>query len=405
MQFTRLRIIIAALLLAAAGAGGFAYFRYKSFTAYLAGQLGGQLGRKLGREVKFARVSFSPLKGIVIRDACVSRRPDFSRGNFFCAERTVIRPRFSALIRQQLYFSGVTFDKPVIKLREKNGRWDFEDLIALLPDTEKGLYLTWNASSVKLRGATLEADMETSGLSLGMEGLDLSLDHFSSYGGHYGLQAQGRLKTVYKGKLVSADIRLENDAVFEYGGLSSARGSFSAEDLSCGAITLKEFGADWKLFNMRRPLAEKNYSASVSAGGLLVPAQEGSMRGAVAGGLKLFSAAMGKPAPEIEDLEVSGFAAAFSLNSGRLAVKDISLRADFLELDAALAIDGPAKTAEAELKAAIGGSKLSMSASGPIKNPKIKPLLSDTLSEKFKQALAGAENALLRIFPVTGDTP
>jgi hypothetical protein len=405
MQFTRPRIVLAVLLLAAAGAGGFAYYKYRSFTAYLTGQLGGQLGNKLGREVRFTRVSFSPLKGIVIREACVSRLPDFSKGNFFCAQKTVIRPRFSSLFKKTLYFSSITFDKPVIKLREKNGKWDFEDLLALLPDTEKGLHLTWNTSELNLEDAKIEADMETSGLSLALDGMDIRLDHHSSYGGNYSLEAEGGVKTLHRGKLVSAGAELDADLNFDYGGLASTNGRLKVRSLTYGAVSLEKFETDWKFFNMRKPLPERNYSASVSAKALLVPAQAGGARDRVAEALGLFSKAMGKPAPRIEDIEMSSFGAAFTLDDSVLSLKDIRLRANFINLDAALSIYGPAGKADASLTAEIGDNELSMSAAGPISNPKIKPLLSDTLSAKFRQALTGAEDALLKLFPVTGDTP
>lgn len=405
MQFTRLRVIIAVLLLAAAGAGGLAYYKYSSFTAYLAGQIGGQLGKRLGREVKFARVSFSPLKGIVIREACVSRLPAFSKGDFFCAEKTVVRPRISSLIKKQLYFSSVTFYKPVIKVREKNGKWDFGDLLALLPDTEKGLHLTWNAGDLALEDARIEADMETSGLSMALEGADIRLGHHSSYGGNYSLEAEGSVKTLHRGKLVAAEAELDADLNFDYGGLASTSGRFTASALTYGAVTMDKLEADWKLFNMRKPLPERNYAAAVSARGLLVPAQEGGARDRVAEALDLFSKAMGKPAPRIEDIEMSSFRAAFSLDDSVLSLKDIRLRANFIDLDAGLVIYGPAGKADASLTAEIGDNELSMSATGAMGNHKIKPLLSDTLAAKFKQALAGAESALLELFPVTGDTP
>jgi len=405
MQFTRSRIILAVLLLSVVGAGGFAYYKYSSFTAYLAGQLGGQLGNRLGREVKFARVSFSPLKGIVIRGACVSRLPDFSKGSFFCAEKTIVRPRLSSLFGKPLYFSSVTFDKPVIRIRERNGKWDFEDLLALLPDTEKGLHLTWNAAELALEGAKIEADMETSGLSLALEGADIRLGHHSSYGGNYRLEAEGGVKTLHRGKLLAAEAELDADLNFDYGGLASTSGRFTAGALTYGAVTLDRFEAGWKLFNMRKPIAEKNYSASVSAKGLVVPAQEGAARDRVADALGLFSRAMGKPAPRIEDIEMSSFGAAFALDDSVLSLKDIRLRANFINLDAGLTIYGPARKADASLKAEIGDNELTMSATGAMGNPKIKPLLSGTLAAKFRQALAGAEGALLKLFPVTGDTP
>ena len=403
MQLTRPRILLLSLALFAAVGGSFAYFKYKKISNFILEQVSGQAAKKLGREVKFKSAAFSPLKGIVIREVCVSRLPDFSKGNFFCAAKVVIRPKLASLLRNQIYFSSVSFERPVIKVREKGGAWDFADLLALLPDTSKGLHLTWNADELVLRGAALEADLETSGLSLALEELDLRLEHYSAYGGNFGLEARGLAKTALNGKLLSAGVKLQTDANFEYGGVSSAKGEFAARDIAYGAMTLEEFKAGWNLFNMRKPLAEKNYTASVSAGRLLLPAQESAARDGVARGLALFSAAMGKPAPKIDDLEMESFGAEFRLDNSALAVRNIALRTNFLSLDASMAINGPAKTAEAGLKAAIGSNKIEMSASGPMARPEIKPLLSATLSARFKEALNDIERGLLKLFPVTGD--
>jgi len=402
MNITRFRVLLAALLLSAAGGGTFAYFKYKRISAYIISQISGQATKKLGRQIAFKSISFSPLEGIVVKDACVSRRPDFSRGNFFCAAKTVIRPDLFALMRNRVYFSKVSFDSPVLKVRERGGAWDFADLLALLPQTSKGLYLTWNASELVLKNAVLEADMETAGLSLALEGANLSLRHYSAYGGNFGLTADGTLKSAIKGKLLSAAVKLRTDANFDYGGLGSINGSLSAEGTEYGAITLGRLKADWEFFNLRKPLAEKNYSLTVSAEKLLIPGRENSVKNSVSKSLDLFSSAMGKPAPKIEDIEMASLAAAFRLDNSVLSVKDIALRTNFINLDASISIDGPAKEADASLEAGIGSNKLKMSASGPLAAPEIKPLLSATLSARFKEALAGIEKSLLKIFPVTG---
>ncbi|MHB0995480.1 MAG: AsmA family protein [Elusimicrobiales bacterium] len=403
MKFTRARAVAAALLLLAAGAAGLVWVKYQRFSSYIADQLGGQAAKKLGRQVKFARVSFSPLKGIVLRDACVSRRPDFSKGDFFCAEKVVILPSFSALIRNKTHFSRVAFDKPVIKVREKGGRWDFEDLLALLPETDKGLYLTWNADELVMNGATLEADMETSGLSLALKDADLRLAHYSSYGGNYNLEAEGLVQTVHNGKLVSAETELDADLNFDYAGLASTSGLFKATDLSYGAASLDSFQAVWKLFNIRKPLAERNYSVTVEAGGLLVPKLGSAASARVSDAMNLFSRITGKPLAAVEDYEADSFKASFSLDDSRLELKDLALRANFISLDASLAIDGPARTAQAGLKADLGKTSLDITASGPLDRPVIKPLLSSTLDAKLKEALLAAEKSLLKIFPVTGE--
>ncbi len=403
MKFSKPRAALAALLFLTVCGGLAAYFKYKKVSNYVISQISGQAAKRLGRQVKFGHISFSPLSGVVIEDACVSRKPDFSKGDFFCAAKTIIKPEFAALMKNRIYFSKVTFEHPVMKVRESKGVWDFADLIALLPQTDKGLYLTWNASELVMTDAALEAEMGTSGLSMTLEHAALRLTHYSSYGGNYGLSASGLLKSALKGKLLQAEVGLEADANFDYGGLSSTKGVFTARNAAFGAITLQGLRAGWSVFNVRKPLAEKNYSLSLEAEQLLIPGAENSVRAGVSKGLELFSAVAGRTAPKIEDIEVPELKAALTLKDSVLYVKDVSMRANFLNLDASLRIDGPAKKADAEVKAETGGHSLGLSASGPMSAPEIKPLMSSALAARLKDALAGIESGLLKFFPVTGD--
>lgn len=402
-QLTRARIALLALLAVLAGGALFTWLGYRRLSGSFKAALDGQAVKRLGRQVRVGGVSFSPLEGVIVSDACVSRRPGFSKGEFFCASRAVVKPRLASLLRNQVYFSRITLEKPVLKARESGGQWDFADLLALLPDSEEGLHLTWNADELVLRDARLEADLETAGLSLALEGADLRLGHSRGRGGNYRLKASGTVKSAVKGKLLSSEVELDVKANFEKSGLSSTKGSFEARGTEFGAMTLGSFGAEWDLFNLLKPLPEKNYAVAVEAADFLLPAQESATRDGVARALHLFSAAMGKPAPKIEDIEMSRFAAAFRLDDSKLAVRDIELRTNFLEFDAELTIDGPARTAEARARTAIGPSRLELSASGPLDRPVLKPLLSDTLSSKLKEGLMTAEKSLLKVFPVTGE--
>ncbi|OGS13640.1 MAG: hypothetical protein A2285_07385 [Elusimicrobia bacterium RIFOXYA12_FULL_57_11] len=401
MPGTRLKLAAAVLSVLIAAAGAFTLYEYKAISARITRAVNGEAGKKLGRQVKFGAIKFSLFDGVVITDVCVSRRPDFSKGSFFCAQKVMVRPRLASLLRNKLFFSKIALDKPVLKVREEGGVWDFSDLLALLPETGKGLHLTWNASELTMKDAVLEADLQTSGLSFALENASLNLGHFSVFGGNYGLEASGLVKSALKGKLLSADVKIKAEANFDYGGLASTEGAFTAAAVSYGAITLESLQAQWKFFNLRKALAERNLSANLRAEKLLVPGRENSIRNSVAQGLDLFSSAMGRPAPRIEDIEMASLAAAFRLDDSVLSVRDIALRTNFLALDAGISIYGPAGTADAFLDADIGPSKLKMSASGPMSAPEIKPLLSATLSRKFKKSLAEIEASLLTLFPVT----
>ncbi len=393
-------LFLTALLLCSAA---LLYLKYRRLAAFIADQAGAQASKRLGREVRLSGVSFSPLSGVTIRGACLSRRPDFSKGEFFCADRVIVRPRLGALLRDRFDLARVELDKPVIRLREKDGRWDFEDLLALLPKTNKGLHLTWNTSELYLRNASVEADMGTSGFSLSVQNADLDLTHYSAFGGNYSVRASGLVSTAVGGRLLSGAAKLDAEADFDYGGLSSTNGSFAASDIVYGAATLGSFNAAWKLFNIRRPLPDKNYSVDAAAADLLVPAHDSEAAGSIAEALRLFSRVTGRQLPAGGDFKAGSLKAALSLKGSSLCLSGVSLRSDPFSLDAALEIDGKARTAEARLDAALGGGRLNLSASGPLARPEIKPLLSSTLEAELRKGLTALENSLLRIFPVTGE--
>lgn len=385
---TRLSKIIAAVfLLICLGGALFVHVKYKQFSTYLTERINSTAGQKLGREIRFKRISFSPLKGVIIENVCVSRRPSFKAGEFFCARRTVIRPELRALLKKRVYFAKVSFIDPVFKLRENAGRWDFEDLLALLPKTTQGLYVTWNTGELALENARLEVSMGTSGRDFTFENSNLRLLHYSSSGGNYTAEFEGLLKSAVAGKLLSSGVSFKTSANFDYGGLTSLKGSFEADNASYGAITLAALRADCELFNMRSKTREKNYSARLEAENLYIPGSENSARQTLTKGLELFSAVMGKPVPRIYDIEVQRLKAAFSFRNSAISFKDIKLDSNFINLSADLAFDSAARSVNSRLEAKIGPNGLKLAAIGPLARPEITPALSTTLNGKLTAAL------------------
>ena len=393
-----LKIMAGLFLLFFLGGTLFVYVRYRQFSGYLIGRINSAAGQKLGREIRFKKISFSPLKGIIIDDACVSRRPSFKTGEFFCARQTVIRPELRALLKKQVYFTRVGFIDPVFKLRENAGRWDFEDLIALLPKSTQGLYVTWNTKELELKNARLEVSIASSGRDFVIENAELKLLHYSSFGGNYTAQFQCLLKSAVAGKLLSSRIDLKTSANFDYGGLASIKGSLKADDAAYGAITLAALRADWELFNMRSTTAEKNYSATLEAERLFIPGSENSVRRTLTGGLELFSAVLGKSVPRIEDIEVQKVKAAFSLKNSIISLKEIDIDSNFLNLKADLAFDGAARSTESRLEAKLGPNELKLAAIGPLARPEITPEFSETLNKQLASALRSLSELLFNYF-------
>ena len=401
MNISRFKIIVLLLVVFGLGAGAFTYIKYKKFSGYLTDQINSQTVKKLGRQIKFKKIYFSLLEGVVIDEPCVSRAPDFTKGTFFCAARAVIRPELATLMKNRLYFENIELEKPVIKIRETGGKWDFEDLGTLLPKTSKALYLTWNARKLALKGATLEIDLGSSGNSVALENADITLLHYSAMAGNFSLSLNGGVKTVLKGQLVTAKAIFKTDLNFEYAGLTSAFGGAEFNDAVMGAATLKKTSLNWELFNTNKPATGKNYTAGLKAEGLFIPAQSCGAARAVNSAMELLSAAMGRQTPRCQDIEMSLLALDFALNDGVVRIKRLTLDTNFLKLENKYELNGPARTVNMELTASVGENKLNLTALGPMDKPEIQPAMSVTLNRKLIRAVRDINAAFLKIFPVT----
>ena len=400
MNISRFKVVAILLLAFGLGVSAFVYVKYKNFSEYLIGQMNLQTGKKFGRQIKFKRIAFSPLKGMVIDEPCVSRAPDFSKGNFFCARRAVIRPDIAQLMHNRLYFSNVELTDPVIKVREAGGKWDFDDLLALLPATSKGLHITWNARKLSLTGAKVEVDIGSSGKSIAFENADITLMHYSALAGNFELKLDGDVKTVLNGQLLAAKTSFKTDLNFEYAGLTSAVGSVEFTGAALGASTLEKAALKWEIFNINKPAREKNYTAGLKAGGLFIPAQSGAVKQSVNSAMELLSQVMGKATPRVEDIEMSGLTLDFALKDGVLNVKRLDLDTNFLELKNEYALNGPARTVDIRFAARTGNNKLNLTATGPMDHPVILPAMSVTLNRKLTDAVRAINAALLKIFPI-----
>jgi uncharacterized protein involved in outer membrane biogenesis len=398
---SRVKILAAVIIVAGLGTGIFAYARYKNFSERLIKQLDSQTGQTLGRRLKFRKIGFSPLKGVVIAGLCVSRAPDFSKGTFFCADRIVLRPEIAPLMRNRLRFAEVELVSPVINIREKDGKWDFEDLLALLPKTSKGLYLTWNVKKLALTGAKVEADLSSSGRSFSLENADITLLHYSGLAGNFSLQLSGALKTVLKGQLLTSGVSLKTDLNFEYAGLTAAFGGTEFTGASLGAATLKRAALSWELFNMDLPTARKNYSARLTAEKLFVPEQSCGLSAAVNAAMGTLSSVMGKETPAVKDVELENLTLDLALRDGTLRVKRLSMNTSFLDAETEYELNGTSRSVSIRFAARTGRNKLDLTASGPMDNPRIAPAMCATLNRKLTGMIRGINSALLKIFPVT----
>lgn len=383
---------VAALVLAGGGAWLFLAKKYGGLGGALAAAMAETASRKAGRDLRIKSVSFSPLGGLILRGVEVSEKPSFRNGVFFSAEKVSLAMPLMPLLRGSVVFSAAEFDGAFFKVREKGGEWNFRDLLALLPDTVKGLHLTWNAKRLVFRDTRIQADLAAAGLSLDMTGTDAVIKHYSSFGGNFNIEASGRAGTVWGGRLFTGGYAAEVDLNFTPLGLDSSSGRLKMEDLELGDMRLAELGAGWNFFRIGRG-AERNYSLEAEASDFFAPGYRSPFRDGVESGLKSLFSALGAAPPKIEDIRAESLSIRASLKNGRLDVGEVRLEADFAGLRAAFAAGAGAGT-KLEIEAEAAGKKFRAIASGSDARPKVEPELSRTLREK----LLSARRALKEFF-------
>lgn len=378
---------LAALVLAGGGAWIFLAKKYGGLGGALAAALAETASRKAGRELRIKSVSFSPLGGLTLRGVSVSERPSFEKGVFFSAEKARLAMPLLPLLRGSVVFSAAEFDGAFFKVREKDGEWNFRDLLALLPDTVKGLHLTWNARRLVLRDTRVQADLLTPGLSLDMAGTDAVVKHYSSFGGNFNIEASGRAGTAWGGRLFTGSYAAEVDLNFTPLGLDSSSGRLKMEDLELGDMRLAELVGRWDFFRIGRG-AERNYSLEAEASDFFAPGYRSAFRDGVESGLKSLFSALGSAPPEIDDIRADSFSARATLRKGCLRVEDLRLETGFASLSAAFAA-GAGEGTELEIEAGAAGKKFRARASGGDARPKVEPELSRSLREPLLSARRG----------------
>ncbi|KAF0126171.1 MAG: hypothetical protein FD189_683 [Elusimicrobia bacterium] len=383
---------LAALVLAGGGAWLLLAKKYGGLGGAVAAALAETASRKAGRELRIKSVSFSPLGGLTLRGVSVSEKPSFIKGVFFSAEKARLAVALMPLLRGSVVFSAAEFDGVFFKVREKDGEWNFRDLLALLPDTVKGLHLTWNARRLVFRGARVQADLTTAGLSLDMTETDAVVKHYSSFGGNFNIEASGRAGTAWGGRLFTGAYEAKIDLNFTTLGLASSSGRLAMTDLELGDMRLARLGGRWDFFRIGRGAA-RNYSLEAEASDFFAPGYRSPFRDAVDKGLKSIFSAMGAAPPKTEDIKADSLSARASLKGGRLRVEELRLEADFARLRAAFAAGAGPET-ELEIEAEAAGKKFRARASGTDARPRVEP----ELSESLREALLASRRGLKEFF-------
>jgi hypothetical protein len=371
------------------------YFKYQKVSKLVADTINTRLNKKVKRKINFGKIGFSILEGIIIHDAAASHSYGTSKENFFTARKVILTPELIPLLKNKIFFKKVEFINSEFKIkREINGKWNFEDLLLLLPETTKGLYLTWNTKELIFVDSNAEIEDKVSQTVFSLENSDLGIYHYSSFGGNFKFSLEGDFKTAFSNNLLQGEMEIESNANFEYSGLSSSFGKIILGDVIFNEITLEKSELEWKLFGMRKKIPERNCFAAFKVNNIFIPSHNPVVKQYIIKPLENFSSVLGKKLPEIEDVQIEKLSVNASLKDKTLNISEFNLDTNFLDLKYNFQIDTDKKTINLKLLTKLGTDKFEIMANGAVYNPEIKPELSYTARTRFVSLLKSLSDKL-----------
>ena len=363
------------------------------------GMLIDNLQTELGREITLQEVDFTSDEGIVITKACISQKPDFKAGKFFCTDKASIMLDYGGNSETKLKISRLLLENPEIFANEKDGHWDFEDLMNKMPKNkqQKPIEESWIIGKLILKNAKAAVKSESRKLTMNINKANIDLTHGGS---SFEAKGNAEIKTELKDKTALMPVSTDMRAVFQKGELSETHGDILFENAELNKIQLSKLKLHADMMGITQPVPQKNYIMRFNVSGLVIPESDPYIYAKVPQYLKLFAAAVGRPAPIIKDAEIHDLNGHFRLENSSIELQHFSLRSNFMEMDGDMKISGNSAVSAAASNIAIGKNKLKMYISGPIKKPELKPVLSETLSRKIKQAYIEFEEFLIGKFKI-----
>ena len=361
------------------------------------------LKQDLGREITMENPDLTSNDGIVLYKLCISQKPDFSKGKFFCADKATILPNISTADPRQISFSRIILENAEINVNEENGHWDFEDLASMGSGSKKDdrpLEESWMIDKLVLKNSSLSVKSATYDINIKTDKSDLTISHA---GNEFNAEGSTDITIDSNDIKTSMSSKLKAKTFLKDGKLHKASGNASIEKAKIGQISIEKLALNTNLSGIEKDIKGKNYIVRFSADGIFIPRTDTQVYEKVPQYLKLFAAAVGKPAPVIKDAEFHSINGHFQVENNSIEMQHFSLRSNFMEMDGDLKINGKNKDTSASMKISIGKNDIRLLVSGPIKKPVLKPVLAEMLSKKLKEAYIDMENGLLDYFPVDKD--
>ena len=349
--------------------------------------------KDIGREISVEEYDISGMGELQLRNVCISQKPSFSNGTFLCAEAASFKPGTSK--DGKTLNVSLELSRAELNANEAGGHWDFDDLVAL-GDKSNDSGTEWEIGTVKITNSKANIKSKSKNIQSEIRDVDMTIKNTGTE-----ISAEGKADIRIDTENGTAHIPtiLDISTSFNEKDIHSAKGKITFNKASFGKITFDKFMLDADLEGITSPRESKNYSARFEASGIEIPADDTFIYEKVPEYLKLFAAAVGRPAPVIKDAEFHTIKGHLTVHNRSVGLSHFAIRSNFMETDGNISINTKDRKSQSDMKISIGHNSINLRIYGPIGKPEIEPVLAETISKNLKKSYTDFEKSLLEYFP------
>ncbi|MEA3307686.1 MAG: hypothetical protein U9Q34_07870, partial [Elusimicrobiota bacterium] len=302
----------------------------------------------------------------------------------YSIKRTALGFKALPLLKGNFIISKVKFKNAKFTLaRNKNGKWNFADILAILPEPEENFYSDWPEQIIAKNSELLIIDKLSDNMWV-LENADIKFSKRLSYhGGSLNISWRGAFKgSGFKNLFVSKNVYGTIKSDFKGDNLASTLGELELKDSICNDLLLKTIHLQWNFFKLNTK-KEQNLKAEFKMEEISIPNIDNSFRKNILKTLTAISKIYGIRDKKTHHLKFKNISAKASFHEDLFKIQDFKFDSNILNLKADFALNNKTDKINLNFKGIALNKEMDITAKGLPDNLYIKPTFSYTIRTKI----------------------
>lgn len=343
----------------------------------------------LRRDFSFEKVYLSG-RTLIFENVKLQERGSFSGGDFFEIKKLALKLKFVKLIKNSTLTGSVKlFEPTVIIKRNQNGGWNIEDLIFSFKN-ETSQFNFENMDYEVENGLVLLEDKQTP-IDLKFSELKAKIKDFDMVRSDIFSNVSGS----YKEQKINAVINVKN-----YSSKTDTNLHLTATDFKVNNSVVSYVDLDCRIKDKNKPLAERKIYLDLKLENVCfnkIPKKKDSDFWLVVP-FKVSQALGGNRMPKTEDLKIEHISIGLNYKKPKWHISKMEFKSPEIYWNLNGVLDIFKKTADLGFKMQFGKDKLQINTSGSIKNPEIKPEMSDAIGREIMKNFKNLETFIDKVY-------